>query len=152
VTIRPGYRVFDLYIYRVKYSKKKMKLLVRRYSTDLHETPYTAEVILETGAKINIDRAYVDAVRADLIVDVPRDKLEQVAEHFKRKGVEVRRLIKLIAWDEERCVHCGACISVCPAGVFSFDPAWTIHLEAEKCIRCDVCIKACPLNALAYVD
>ncbi len=129
-----------------------MKLLVRRCSSDLHETPYTAEVILETGAKINIDRAYVDAVRADLIIDVPSDKLEQVTEHFKQKGVEVRRLMKLIAWDEERCIHCGACISVCPVGVFTFDQAWTIHLEEEKCIQCDVCKKACPLNALASVD
>jgi NAD-dependent dihydropyrimidine dehydrogenase PreA subunit len=129
-----------------------MKLLVKRCSTDLHETPYTAEVILETGAKINIDRAYVDAVRADLIIDVPSDKLEQVTEHFKQKGVEVRRLMKLIAWDEERCIHCGACISVCPVGVFTFDQAWTIHLEEEKCIQCDVCKKACPLNALASVD
>lgn len=129
-----------------------MKLLVRRYTSELHETPYTAEVILETGAKINIDRANVDAVRADLIIDVPGDKLEQVAEHFRQKGLEVRRLTKLIAWDEERCIHCGACISVCPAHVFTFDQAWTIHLEGEKCIRCDVCIKACPLNALASVD
>ncbi len=129
-----------------------MKLLLRRYSSDLHKTPYTAEVILETGAKINIERANVDAVRADLVIDVPDDKVEQVAEHFKDKGVEVQRLVKLIAWDEEKCIHCGACISVCPAGVFSFDQSWTIHLEEEKCVRCDVCIKACPLNALASVD
>jgi ferredoxin len=129
-----------------------MKLLLRRFSSDLHDTPYTAEVILETGAKINIDRANVDAVRSELIIDVPNDKVEQVSALFKQKGVEVRRLVKLIAWDEERCIHCGACISVCPAGVFTFDQAWTIHLDEDKCIRCDVCVKACPLNALASVD
>jgi len=129
-----------------------MKLLLRRDSSELHDTPYTAEVILETGAKINIERANVDAMGATLIVDVPNDKVEQVAEHFKRKGVEVRLLMKLIAWDEERCIHCGACIAVCPTGVFSFDQSWAIAVDEEKCIRCDACVKACPLSALASVD
>ena len=126
-----------------------MKLLLERSSSRLHETPYTAEVILETGAKINIDRANVDAVRADLIIDVPDDKVERVAELFRQKGVVVKKLLKLIAWDEERCVHCGACISVCPTGVFKFDSSWNISMEEEKCVRCEVCVKACPLGALA---
>ncbi len=129
-----------------------MKLLLRRFSTHLHDTPYTAEVILETGAKINIDRANVDAVRADLIIDVPKDKVERVAELFREKGIEVKELMKLIAWDETRCVHCGACISVCPTGVFKFDSSWNICVDDEKCVRCEVCVKACPLGALACVE
>ena len=131
--------------------KNKMKLLLR-FPSYLHEEPHIAEVILETGAKINIDRANVDAVRGELIIDVPRDNVERVAALFREKGVEVRKLMKLIAWDEERCIHCGACISVCPTSVFKFDPSWTVYLEEEKCIRCEVCVKACPLGALAGVE
>jgi len=128
-----------------------MKLLLS-FPSYLHEEPHIAEVILETGAKINIDRANVDAVRGELIIDVPRDNVERVAALFREKGVEVRKLMKLIAWDEERCIHCGACISVCPTSVFKFDPSWTVYLEEEKCIRCEVCVKACPLGALACVE
>jgi ferredoxin len=128
-----------------------MKLLLR-FPSYLHEAPYTAEVILETHAKINIDRANVDAVRAELIVNVPEEKAEQVVWLFQAKGVEVTKLIKMIAWDEERCIHCGACISVCPLGVFKFTPSWNICLDETKCIRCEACIKACPLDALACVD
>lgn len=128
-----------------------MKLLLR-FPSYLHEEPHTAEVILETGAKINIDRANVDAVRGEVTIDVPKDKVERVAELFRERGVEVRKLMKLIAWDEGRCVHCGACISVCPTGVFKFNPSWDVYLEEEKCIRCEVCVKACPLRALASVE
>lgn len=124
-----------------------MKLLLK-YPLPLDEMPYTAEVILETGAKINIDLA----TRGELIVDVPGDDVEHVAELFREKGVEVRRLMKLIAWDEKRCIHCGACISVCPTKVFTFDPSWNISLEEEKCIRCEICVKACPLSALACIE
>jgi ferredoxin len=124
-----------------------MKLLLI-YPLPLDEMPYTAEVILETGVKINIDRA----TRGELIVDVPNDTVDQVADLFRAKGVEVRKLMKLIAWDEERCIHCGACISVCPTKVFRFNPSWNLNLEEEKCVRCELCIKACPLGALACVD
>ena len=125
-----------------------MKLQLR-FPPHLHGVPNTAEVILETGARMNIERAYVDAVRGELIIDVPRDKVERVMELFKQRGVEVRRLVKLIAWDEDRCIHCGACISVCPSHVFKFDHTWRLNLEEEKCIKCDVCVRACPVCALA---
>ena len=124
-----------------------MKLLLK-FPLSLDEMPYTAEVVLETGVKLSID----SATRGELIIDVPGNKVDQVAELFREKGIEVRKLMKLIAWDEERCVHCGACISVCPTAVFSFDPSWSIDLDEEKCVRCEVCIKACPRSALACVS
>lgn len=125
-----------------------MKLLLR-FPSHLHERPYTAEIILETGAKINIDRAYVDAVHAEVVVDVPDDKARRVVELFKERGVEVRILKKLIVWDEMRCVHCGACVSICPKGVFRFDADWRVTLDEGKCVQCGVCINACPMRALA---
>ncbi len=128
-----------------------MKLLLR-FPPDLHETPHTADVILETGARINIDRANVDAVQGEAVIEVPKEKEVQVAALFEQKGVEVRRLWRLIERDEERCVHCGACVSVCPTGVFAFDQSWQVSVEEQKCLRCSVCVKACPLGALACVE
>jgi ferredoxin len=124
-----------------------MKLLLK-FPLSLDEMPYTAEVVLETGVKLSID----SATRGELIIDVPGSQADQVAELFREKGVEVRTLMKLIAWDEGRCVHCGACISVCPTKVFSFDPSWSLDLDEEKCIRCEVCVKACPRSALNCVN
>jgi ferredoxin len=124
-----------------------MKLLLK-FPLSLDEMPYTAEIILETGVKINIDRA----TRGELIVDVPYEKADQIAELFREKGVEVRKLMKLIAWDEGRCVHCGACISVCPTEVFSFNPSWQLKPDEERCIRCEICVKACPRAALVCVE
>ncbi|MCW3135423.1 MAG: 4Fe-4S dicluster domain-containing protein [Canidatus Methanoxibalbensis ujae] len=125
-----------------------MKLLVC-FPSHVHGMPYTAEVILETGAKINIDRANVDAVRGELIIDVPDEKAEHVIEQFRKRGVVVRRIKRTLTLKDERCVHCGACISVCPKGVFRFDREWRIQVDEEKCVRCDVCVKACPTSALS---
>ena len=124
-----------------------MKLLLK-FPLSLDEMPYTAEVVLETGVKLSID----SATRGELIIDVPGNKVDQVAELFREKGIEVRKLMKLIAWDEGLCVHCGACIAVCPTKVFSFDPSWCLDLDEEKCVRCEVCVKACPRSALVCVS
>ncbi|MDF2956171.1 4Fe-4S binding protein [Candidatus Alkanophaga liquidiphilum] len=128
-----------------------MKLLLR-FPSHLHERPYTAEIILETGAKINIDKARVDATHAEVVIDVPDDKARRVVELFKERGVEVRILKKLIVWDEMRCVHCGACMSVCPRGAFKFGPDWRVSLDEKKCVGCGVCVNACPLRVLSVVE
>lgn len=51
--------------------------------------------------------------------------------------------------DEERCIQCGHCLSLCPQGVFSADGDWAIRLQTERCSACGVCAGACPAGALA---
>lgn len=47
----------------------------------------------------------------------------------------------------ERCVKCGKCVTVCPAGCL--DPkAGTI--DNGRCIRCLACASACPFGAITY--
>jgi len=55
---------------------------------------------------------------------------------------------KRIRREEDRCVHCGHCLSLCAQNVFSKNGDWTIGLEAERCSACGVCAGACPVGAL----
>jgi ferredoxin len=51
--------------------------------------------------------------------------------------------------DENECVDCGACVSVCPREVFAFDGEWRLVMAVEKCVLCGKCIEACPHDALS---
>ena len=64
-------------------------------------------------------------------------------------GAQVRILEHGINKNESECVDCGACISVCPREVFSFDPDWKMVLAEERCILCGKCVDACPHRALS---
>ena len=49
--------------------------------------PLIASAILETGALVNIERASIDAVSGEIVLEVPRDKCLMVKEAFERRGV-----------------------------------------------------------------
>lgn len=74
---------------------------------------------------------------------------EQGQEHLASVGVSVQPLSQAIARNDERCIHCGACIPSCPSGALSVArPEMIIEFDNEKCIACELCIKACPTRAM----
>jgi ferredoxin len=112
--------------------------------------PLIADVIIETQALINIERASIDAVSGEIVVEVSSDKCQEVKDAFEKRGVRVVPLEMPVIRDEEECVHCGACISICPTSTFRFDD-WKVIADAGKCIQCCACVAACPHRALRLV-
>jgi ferredoxin len=48
--------------------------------------------------------------------------------------------------DEEKCVHCGLCVSHCQFDALSREGK-TIHFDESKCLGCDVCVDICTEGA-----
>ena len=124
----------------------KIKINVAK---DLVVTPIIAEVIIETGALLNISQAHIDSIKGEITADVPKDDFDSFREALISRGVEVIVLDKPILRNEDECVECGACVSVCPVKVFTFGGDWSVNLDEEKCIQCGTCIEMCPHGALA---
>jgi NAD-dependent dihydropyrimidine dehydrogenase PreA subunit len=99
--------------------------------------PLIASVILETSALVNIERASIDAVSGEIVLEVLPEKCREVKEAFERRGVEVVLLEMPVIRDEDECVHCGACVSVVA--------------DSGKCIQCGACVTGCPQRALRLV-
>lgn len=41
------------------------------------------------------------------------------------------------------CVHCGACVPVCPTGALTLSGG-KVAYDPQRCVLCDACIKVCP--------
>ena len=126
-----------------------MKLMLH-VAPGLVREPLIASVILETSALINIERASIDAVSGEIVLEVLPEKCREVKDAFERRGVEVVLLEMPVIRDEDECVHCGACVSVCPTGTFRFEN-WLVVADSGKCIQCGACVTGCPQRALRLV-
>lgn len=52
--------------------------------------------------------------------------------------------------DVDRCILCGICARVCPAGALAVDKkARTWAIDPFRCVQCGSCVRACPKACLA---
>ncbi len=113
--------------------------------------PLIAETVLETGTLLNVDRADIKPSGGEIIIDVPQDRYDEVTAALIKRGAKIIPLEQPVIKDDEECINCGACISVCPTGVISFDEEWCVVMDVSKCVQCGLCITMCPHGALKVV-
>lgn len=124
-----------------------MKLLVN-FSRGKGRKPIIAQVVRDTGVLINVERAVIDSSEGEALIDVPDDQCQLVRDSMVGLGAIVHVLEHGVSLDESECVDCGACISICPREVFTFDPDWKLTIDEKKCVICGKCVEACPSHAL----
>lgn len=125
-----------------------MRLLVT-FSKKKGTSPIIAQAVKDTGVLINVERAVIDSSEGEALIEVPDDQCKLIRSTMIRLGATVRQLDHGISVDASECVDCGACISVCPREVFSFDPEWKLVVAEDRCVLCGRCIPACPHKALS---
>jgi len=128
-----------------------MKLLVT-FSRKKGRDPIIAKVVLETGVLINVERANIDAMEGEVLIDVPDEDCMRIHDRMTEMGATVSLLEHAIHMDEHECIDCGACVSICPQEVFCFDEGWKITIQEERCVLCGKCLPACPHDALSLVQ
>lgn len=64
----------------------------------------------------------------------------------------MKDLAKVIALDEEKCVNCHRCISVCPVKFCNDGSGDHVAVNSNLCIGCGACIEACRHGARKGVD
>ena len=124
-----------------------MTLLVN-FSRGKGRKPIIAQVVRDTGVLINVERAVIDSSEGEALIDVPDDQCRLVSDTMTSLGAKVHILENGVSLDESECIDCGACISICPREVFSFDPEWKLKIDEKRCVICGKCVDACPSNAL----
>ncbi len=50
-------------------------------------------------------------------------------------------------FSEKKCIRCGECVNICPAGALKINGM--VNIDYHKCIRCFCCHEVCPKDAIA---
>ncbi len=125
-----------------------MKLIVT-FSRKAGRNPIIAQVVKDTGVLINVERALIDSSEGEAMIDIPDEACALVKRRLSELGASVRVLEDVLDLDLDRCIDCGACISICPQEVFVFDNDWKLVVRGDKCVLCGRCIEICPQRALS---
>ena len=53
--------------------------------------------------------------------------------------------------DQDKCIKCGKCWMVCPAGSIEKTKDGKFKINYDMCKGCGICAKECPVNAIKMV-
>ena len=128
------------------------KRIVLHFPKRLVDQPIVSRLVKDYNLDFNILKASVTPDEEGLMVLELSGKqadYDRGIRYLAETGVRIQSLSQDVTRNEERCTHCGACITICPTGAFELDTATRrINFYGEKCLACELCIKACPPRAM----
>ena len=115
------------------------------------QTPVTYILAKEYDVASNILRAEIAPEESGKLVmemDGLPENLEKAIQRIKDSGIEVTEIARKVTFDMDKCIHCGACISVCLAGALKLDNEYHLEFIEPKCTVCEMCVTSCPVNVV----
>ncbi len=116
------------------------------------EKPIVYQLVKDYNLTVNIFRAKVTPEEEGYLSLEVTGSQEDITRAFAFLGtfdVVIHAGNKGVHWDENRCVHCGACVVHCPPGALTIvdQGTRTVTFNEDRCIECLACIAACPFGA-----
>ena len=128
------------------------KRIVLHFPKRLVDRPIVCRLVKDYDLEFNILKALVTPEEEGLLVlelSGEQKEYDKGIRYLTETGVRIQSLSQDVLRNEERCTHCGACITICPSGAFELDPTTRqVNFYDEKCVACGLCIKACPPRAM----
>ena len=128
------------------------KRIVLHFPKRLVDRPIVSRLVRDFDLEFNILKALVTPEEEGLLVlelSGEQTAYDKGIRYLTEAGVRIQSLSQDVLRNEERCTHCGACITICPSGAFELDPVTRqVDFYDEKCVACGLCIKACPPRAM----
>ena len=124
------------------------KRIVLHFPKRLVDRPIVSALVRDFNLDFNILKASVTPDEEGLLileVSGEQKDYDKGIRYLAKTGVKIQALSQDVTRNEERCTHCGACITICPTAAFELDPLtrW-VNFYNERCLACELCIKACP--------
>jgi ferredoxin len=128
------------------------KKIVLHFPKRLVDQPIVFHLVKEYNLEFNILKAlFTQEEEGLMVMELRGDRrdYDQGIRYLTDTGVKIQALSQDVVRNEERCTHCGACVTVCPTDAFEVESSTKeVLFYNEKCVACELCIKACPPRAM----
>jgi len=128
---------------------------ILRFSSSTVEEPITYLLIKKYDLWINILQAkFEPGIGGKLVIEIRGDRkqIEKAFAFLEEHQVKIEFLEQEVFWNEKKCNHCGACVSVCPVGALTINKEnYQLEFNYQECVVCGYCADACPVGAIEYI-
>ncbi len=103
----------------------------------------------ETAGENIADAALPGFEKIKILSDMAmfRDRMPSFIYKLVKKAAVPRPV-----FDHAKCIECGYCVRICPAGALHLPPAGRdsrVHIDYSRCINCYCCHEICPAKAIS---
>lgn len=126
--------------------------LLLKFGPETVNHPAVYDLIRKYDLHLNILKASINYnMKGELLMDVAgdSDRITEAVTFLEGLGIQVDFVLKSIRIDEEKCVDCGICTSVCSSRALFLGVDARLSFEQNRCVGCNLCIKACPSRAIS---
>lgn len=119
-----------------------------RFLPDMVDKPVLSDALRHYDVDFNILRANIAPNGGELLLDIEGENIKDFIKYVEKNSIEVKKVKKVVKKDEDKCVNCGGCVSLCPVKAILITENWEIELDDKICIGCGFCADSCPTKAI----
>jgi len=123
-----------------------------KFSPSIVNKAVISDLIKNYDVSFNILRADITPKGGKMLIEISGSEAQKGIDYLEKEGIQLDPIKKVVKKDEEKCMDCGECISLCPVKAIDMDSSWTVNLDDQKCIGCGFCTTSCPTKAIKIAD
>lgn len=131
---------------------KIAKKIVLHFPQQSVDRPIVSALIRDFNLDFNILKASISPGEVGvMIMELAGEEkdYDRGIKYLQGAGLDIQSLSQDVLRNEERCTHCGACVTMCPTRAFSLEPGTRrVAFDNARCIVCELCVRACPPRAM----
>lgn len=128
------------------------RLLVLHFPSEVVDKPIVCILSRDFNLCFNILKAEIlPGKEGIMVLELSGEKkdVQDGLKFLKAHGIKVKPVEREIYKNDNICIHCGACTSLCPTKALYIDRnTWEVLFDITKCTACEFCILACPVRAI----
>jgi ferredoxin len=135
-----------------QYAKSFRKIIQFTFPPERSGNPIMAHLVRKYDLNFSILQAQISPRKEGfltLYIEGSEENWNKAHEYLVSQEIKVVAASQRLSRDEESCMHCGLCTTMCPADALINDAATRkVVFVEESCTACGMCTRVCPVQAM----
>jgi NAD-dependent dihydropyrimidine dehydrogenase PreA subunit len=118
------------------------------FSPSIVNRAVISKLIKNFDISFNILKADITPKGGKMLIEIGGKEAQDGINFLEEQGIQLHSIKNVVKKDDDKCIDCGGCVSLCPVEAITMDPEWVVLVDDELCIGCGFCTASCPTNAI----